>query len=555
MASQDHHGIKKVIVIGTGPTGLLLSLLLARHSIPVLVLDKSTSLDTQPRATHYAAPANRVLSRANLLARVRQHGIEVGGARWRKPDGTVLAKIENSRLGAENPDRISCLPLNALCKMALEDLEKEPVAEKWPQKQKKILTAERKVYYDFEKHGWKDSNFVIHPTDYFMAAKIQDDGLWRVSYGEVPGLSHDEYHARQPAKYETMLPGNPKADDYRIVNFSPYKVHQRLAPRMRVGRFILAGDAAHLCNPLELKEFLSGILSNLSALGLHSGGMGLTGGIVDVGDLFDCLAGIHDGRADDDILDKYDHYRREKFNQFTNPVSEANLKRMASDPDEVEANDPGIVAMREADKTDEAAVAFQLGILGLAHDMTHTYTLVVTDDYLVANASAHYSGTQLNAYGYDMVCQPSPGESPVHPPVHRAAIVSKTGNRAFETKPERLNKTYYPPADLGTDNATTGKYNLRNAQRLKENKSCRRLGTELGMVLAVGGRRGRAKPEYTALTAGDVVSRDTEMWLAEMIWRIAARFKRNARFEIVGRLWRGIGDLLIDEAGSSSRGS
>ncbi|KAL0780701.1 hypothetical protein CaCOL14_002036 [Colletotrichum acutatum] len=173
-----------------------------------------------------------------------------------------------------------------------------------------------------------------------MAAKIQDDGLWRVSYGEVPGLSHDEYRARQPAKYETMLPGNPKADNYQIVNFSPYKVHQQLAPRMRVGRFILAGDAAHLCNPF--------------------GGMGLTGGIVDVGDLFDCLTGIHDGQADDDILDKYDHYRREKFNQFTNPVSEANLKRMTSDPDEVETNDPGIVAMRGADKTDEAAVAFQL---------------------------------------------------------------------------------------------------------------------------------------------------------------------------------------------------
>ncbi|KAK0376909.1 FAD binding domain-containing protein [Colletotrichum limetticola] len=409
MASQDHHGIKKVIVIGTGPTGLLLSLLLARHSIPVLLLDKSTSLDTQPRATHYAAPANRVLSRANLLARVRQHGIEVGGARWRKPDGTVLAKIENSRLGAENPDRISCLPLNALCKMALEDLEKEPAAEvRWGCEVEGIREEESRgkavvvvkteegaeeleadyvvgcdgansiirrqlfgdefpgytwdlqiiatnVYYDFEKYGWKDSNFVIHPTDYFMAAKIQDDGLWRVSYGEVPGLSHDEYRARQPAKYETMLPGNPKANDYRIVNFSPYKVHQRLAPRMRVGRFILAGDAAHLCNPF--------------------GGMGLTGGIVDVGDLFDCLAGIHDGRADDDILDKYDRYRREKFNQFTNPVSEANLKRMASDPDEVEANDPGIVAMREADKTDEAAVTFQLVCLFV---LSYPYSLLAS---------------------------------------------------------------------------------------------------------------------------------------------------------------------------------
>lgn len=88
--------------------------------------------------------------------------------------------------------------------------------------------------------------------------------------------------------------------------------------------------------------------------------MGLTGGLVDVGELFDCLAGIHGNRADPDILDKYDQIRREKYEKFTLMVSESFLKRMASDPDEVEANDPGIAAMREADKTDEASVAFQL---------------------------------------------------------------------------------------------------------------------------------------------------------------------------------------------------
>lgn len=88
--------------------------------------------------------------------------------------------------------------------------------------------------------------------------------------------------------------------------------------------------------------------------------MGLTGGLVDVGDLFDCLAGIHDNRATADILDKYDHFRREKYRQIVNTVSESNLKRMKSDPDDMEVNDPGLKAMREADKSDEAAIAFQL---------------------------------------------------------------------------------------------------------------------------------------------------------------------------------------------------
>ena len=83
-----------------------------------------------------------------------------------------------------------------------------------------------------------------------MAAKITKDGLWRITYGEIPGLTREQYLERQPWKFEQMLPGHPKPSDYRMVNFSPYKVHQRLAPKMAVGRFLLAADAAHLCNPL-----------------------------------------------------------------------------------------------------------------------------------------------------------------------------------------------------------------------------------------------------------------------------------------------------------------
>jgi len=83
-----------------------------------------------------------------------------------------------------------------------------------------------------------------------MAARISNDGLWRVTYGEIPGLSRDELLARQPMKFEQMLPGHPKPDEYKLAAISPYKVHQRLAPKMRVGRVLLAADAAHLCNPL-----------------------------------------------------------------------------------------------------------------------------------------------------------------------------------------------------------------------------------------------------------------------------------------------------------------
>jgi len=78
-----------------------------------------------------------------------------------------------------------------------------------------------------------------------MAAKITSDGLYRVTYGELPGLTNEELRQRQPEKFRTMLPGHPGPEEYKIVNFSPYRIHQRVAPSMRVGRFCLAADAAH----------------------------------------------------------------------------------------------------------------------------------------------------------------------------------------------------------------------------------------------------------------------------------------------------------------------
>ncbi|KAK5311057.1 hypothetical protein LTR93_011844 [Exophiala xenobiotica] len=168
------------------------------------------------------------------------------------------------------------------------------------------------TYYDFEKYGWDHANFAIHPDNYYMAAKMQSVGMWRVRNGEVAGLTAEEYRSRQPGKFAAMLPGNPTPDQYRITNFSPYKVHQLLASKMVVGIFILSADAAHLCNPL--------------------GGMGLTGGLVDVGNLLDCPIGIHAGRADTTILDKYNDVRRQKYEQYVNPFSTANMKRWHRTP-------------------------------------------------------------------------------------------------------------------------------------------------------------------------------------------------------------------------------
>jgi 2-polyprenyl-6-methoxyphenol hydroxylase-like FAD-dependent oxidoreductase len=72
-----------------------------------------------------------------------------------------------------------------------------------------------------------------------------------------------------------------------------------------------------------------------------SGGLGLTGGIADVGSLFDCLHGIHKGLADDSILDKYADIRRKIYEEVINPSSRENFKRLHDqDADTAGQNDP-----------------------------------------------------------------------------------------------------------------------------------------------------------------------------------------------------------------------
>lgn len=136
--------------------------------------------------------------------------------------------------------------------------------------------------------------------------------------------------ARQPMKFERMLPGNPKPDQYKLMNCSPYKIHQRCAEKFRVGRFLLAADAAHLCNPW--------------------GGLGLTGGMVDAGNLADCLVGVAQGIAKESILDKYCEIRREMWHKFINPISSSNTH--PENLDHVQ-EDPFFIMLEEAKKDPE----------------------------------------------------------------------------------------------------------------------------------------------------------------------------------------------------------
>ena len=115
-----------------------------------------------------------------------------------------------------------------------------------------VLTLLWQVCFDYDKHGWSDANWIVHPEHWHLAAKINSNGLWRIAYGEEPGLPLDQpsLEARVKEKLQIILPGRPTPDQFRLDAVSPYGIHQRLAEHMRVGRVLLAADAAHLNNPM-----------------------------------------------------------------------------------------------------------------------------------------------------------------------------------------------------------------------------------------------------------------------------------------------------------------
>lgn len=88
--------------------------------------------------------------------------------------------------------------------------------------------------------------------------------------------------------------------------------------------------------------------------------MGLTGGIADVGSLYDSLYGIHTGLADESILDIYDEQRRKIWHDIINPISTENIKRLFNQSaDEALEKDPFLKMVKQAESDPELAAKMQ----------------------------------------------------------------------------------------------------------------------------------------------------------------------------------------------------
>jgi 2-polyprenyl-6-methoxyphenol hydroxylase-like FAD-dependent oxidoreductase len=354
--------IEGVVVAGAGPVGLVTGLILARAGIPVTLLEAEADIVRSPRAIVYHSPTVEALDRLGLLDDARELGMLKQDYQFRQADGTVLARLDMSVISKDTQYPYNLhLGQDVLADIALKHLMRTGNAQvRWDHRVasieqgadratigvdtpegRKTLRAEWVVgadggrsgvrdalgleckgftwperfvavnlHYDFEREGYARANFVLDPVDWSIIPILDKRSGWRVTYGEDASLSEAEVADRAPERLARLLPG---AGDYRIDRIAPYRVHQRVIDRFRVGRVLLAGDAAHITNPC--------------------GGLGLTSGLLDAVHLGDALAAVILGRTAEAALDSYAQERRDIFVNVTSPAASENKRRlMESDP-------------------------------------------------------------------------------------------------------------------------------------------------------------------------------------------------------------------------------
>jgi 3-(3-hydroxy-phenyl)propionate hydroxylase len=327
-----------VIVVGAGPVGLVAAAALVRRGVPVTVLEAGEELSGEMRGSTFHAPTLDMLDDLGAAPAMIKQGIVAPRMQYRDRHRGVIAEFDFTVLAdvTRHPYRLQCeqfkltrilhglLEGNPLFRLRLgarvaacEDLGEgvSAVLEggerirgsyvigadgahsavrksagiafdgfTWPERFLVLSTS-----FDFRSliPDLADVSYYADPEEWFFLLRVP--GLWRAMFPVPPEVPDEatmtEEFAR--ARMGRIVAGR---DQYPIRHRTLYRVHQRVAASFRQGRLLLAGDAAHINNPL--------------------GGMGLNGGIHDAVNLAAKLAPVWHGEEDAALLDRYDRQRR-----------------------------------------------------------------------------------------------------------------------------------------------------------------------------------------------------------------------------------------------------
>jgi 3-(3-hydroxy-phenyl)propionate hydroxylase len=356
----------RVIVIGAGPVGLCLSLVLAQEGVPVCLIEalgEHNFLEQVPRAGTNHPATLELFARIGLYEKLEPRGIIAPLFHyWDRHEGKLVAEFDHAHLKddtsfpyvlqcerikiveealklvkshpgielrlsteftafSQTADGVTAQVTNAADEtetiegsflvsaegarsIVRKDLDIEFEGFTYPDR-----TLNIEVAYDFRNHGYTERNYISDPDEWsnLFHWKGPPD-RWRVHFPTAPDA--DESALTRPdalqARLQRFLPTGKAFD---IVGSNLYVVHQRVAKKFRAGRAVLAGDSAHVNSPI--------------------GAMGMNSGIHDAFNLAGKLVGILRGDADADILDRYERQRRHVALQHTQAQTMRNKRLLA----------------------------------------------------------------------------------------------------------------------------------------------------------------------------------------------------------------------------------
>lgn len=347
-----------VIIVGAGPVGLIAALGLAQRGVGVTLLDAADDILDEPRGMTYHWAVLVGLERLGVLDDAMAAGwlnhdwsaqVHATGERLTMDIGLLKDDVRHpyslilgqDALAGVVRDHLEKLPnARILWGHAVTGVEQDPsgvtvhVEGETDLRARWLVGADgarsvvrRGLGLGFEGMTWGErfvaTNCRGRYADHFVSGYLIDaeygavlhqittDGLWRHTYAESLDLPEEGIEERMADHFRAVL---PEADfEHEMLLWRHYRMHQRSAETYRVGRVLLAGDAAHVTNPTR--------------------GFGLVGGMFDAFTLTEALGEVVLEGGDDALLDEYAQARKRVFWDYTTPIS-SDSKRLVFEPTE-----------------------------------------------------------------------------------------------------------------------------------------------------------------------------------------------------------------------------
>jgi 3-(3-hydroxy-phenyl)propionate hydroxylase len=336
MANAD-----RVIIAGAGPVGMVAAAYLAGEGIPVTIVEQAQDLPDDLRASTFHPPTLDMLGRFGVVGTLIEQGLVCPNWQFRDRQTGVIATFEMDRLKDDtaHPYRLQCEQwrLTRLLRQRMasnpdvtflydaaadavdqdadgvtltvlrSDGSREPVRGRYLIGSDGARSAVRRAVgtefrgqtipeiflslsTTFAFHGaigdLANIAYISDPEEWFVL--LRTASLWRVLFPTSPAETEESMLDRGniDARLQAVVP-NPAG--YTIVHRTAYRVHERVVDEYVHGRVFLAGDAAHINNPL--------------------GGMGMNGGIHDAFNLAEKLTSVWRG-GDISVMGRYGRQRR-----------------------------------------------------------------------------------------------------------------------------------------------------------------------------------------------------------------------------------------------------